>query len=125
MSVLGCKAVIELTIVLNESTDDAMLAVVAWTLGQIGKHTPEHANAVAAANALPRLVQLYESNTSSEDLKYKCKTALKQCLQKCLLMSALEPLMYCASHGIVKYVLGQFSKVSFDFFLSKTVFDGY
>lgn len=113
MSVLGCNGVLELTRILNESSDDATKAVTAWALGQIGKHSPEHAKSVAAANAFPRLLHLYLDESSSEDLKYKSKTALKQCLQKCMLISALEPLLYDAPQNILKYVLGQFSKVSY------------
>ncbi|KAK5638658.1 hypothetical protein RI129_012953 [Pyrocoelia pectoralis] len=111
MSVLGCNGVVELTSILNTSTDDATLSVTAWTLGQIGKHSPEHAKAVGIANAFPRLLHLYLSNKSSEDLRYKCKNTLKQCLQKCIMLSALEPLLYEAPTSILKYVLGQFSKV--------------
>lgn len=111
MSVLGCNGVLELANILNESTDDAVQSVTAWTLGQIGKHSPEHAKAVAVANAFPRFLQLYLSDSSSEDLKHKCKTTLKQCLQKCLLLAALEPLLYEAPRNILKYILGQFSKV--------------
>nr|CAH7723586.1 unnamed protein product [Callosobruchus chinensis] len=111
MSIVGCKCVVVLGKILNESTDDRLLSVTAWTLGQIGKHSPEHSHAVAAANIFPKLVELYISNESSEDLKHKCKNCLKLCLQKCLLISALEPLLYDAPPNILKYVLGQYSKV--------------
>ena len=46
-------------------------AAAAWALGQIGRHTPEHAKAVAQANVLPRLLQLYLNPESSEDLQAK------------------------------------------------------
>ncbi|XP_044260764.1 sperm-associated antigen 6-like [Tribolium madens] len=111
MSVLGCKAIVLLGAILNDSKDENVLAVTAWTIGQIGKHSPEHAKAVAAANLFPRLVQLYVSEETSEDLKFKCKLALKLCLQKCLLVAALEPLLYDAPPNILKYVLGQYSKI--------------
>lgn len=112
LSVLGCKAVIILAQILQESRDDALLAVTAWTLGQIGKHSPEHAQSVAAANIFPKLLELYQHPNSSEDLKCKCKNCLKYCLQKCLLVTALEPLLNEAPPNILKYVLGQYSKVS-------------
>ncbi|KAB0790956.1 hypothetical protein PPYR_02756 [Photinus pyralis] len=111
MSVLGCNGVDALTGILRASSDDATQAVTVWTLGQIGKHSPEHAKAIGIANAFPLLLNFYLANTSSEDLKYKCKTTLKQCLQKCIMLSALEPLLYVAPINILKYVLGQFSKV--------------
>lgn len=112
LSVLGCKAIVVLAQILQESKEDALLAVTAWAISQMGKHGPEHAQYVAAANVFPRLLALYLIPESSEDLKTKCKNCLKLCLQKCLLVSALEPLFYQAPPHILKYVLGQYSKVS-------------
>ena len=39
--------------------EDHIQAAAAWALGQIGRHTPEHAKAVAVANVLPKLLQCY------------------------------------------------------------------
>ncbi|XP_030759605.1 sperm-associated antigen 6-like [Sitophilus oryzae] len=112
MTVIGCRTVQSLTGILNGSTDDALLSAVAWTISQIGRHSPEHAKAIASTNIFQRLVELYESPKSSVDLKSKCHNALKLCLQNCLLVSALEPLLFNAPPEILKYVLGQYSKVS-------------
>ncbi|KAF5271134.1 hypothetical protein FQR65_LT17714 [Abscondita terminalis] len=111
LGVIGCNGIFELVSLLNNSFDDATLSVTAWAIGQIGKHSPEHAKEVGSANAFTRLLDLHLSAASSEDLKFKCKIALKECLQKCTLLSALEPLLYDAPTNILKYVLGQFSKV--------------
>lgn len=46
---------------LHEEKDDHMLAIIAWAIGQIGKHTPEHAKAVAVANILPKLLAVSEN----------------------------------------------------------------
>ena len=46
-------------------------AAAAWALGQAGRHTPEHAKAVAQANVLPTLLQCYLRAGSSEDLQIK------------------------------------------------------
>ena len=48
-------------------------AAVAWALGQIGRHTPEHAKSVAIANVLPKLLSCYLLADSSEDLQSKVK----------------------------------------------------
>lgn len=112
MAVLECQIMHKLSTILNESQDENVLAVTTWTLAQIGKHSPEHSKAVAAANVFPRLLALYVNEQTSEDLKFKCKLALKLCLQKCLLIGALEPLLYNAPPNILKYVLGQYSRVS-------------
>lgn len=53
-------------------------AAAAWALGQIGRHTPEHAKAVAQANVLPRLLQLYLGTGSSEDLQAKVRRGVWQ-----------------------------------------------
>ena len=49
----------------------------AWSLGQTVRHTPEHAKALADIGVLPRLMELQVAEYSSEDLKVKCKRALK------------------------------------------------
>ena len=46
-------------------------AAIAWALGQIGRHTPEHAKAVAVTNVLQSLLRCYLNTSSSEDLQAK------------------------------------------------------
>ncbi|KYQ54676.1 Sperm-associated antigen 6 [Trachymyrmex zeteki] len=105
------QGIVQLAVVLQEETDDHILAVTVWAIGQIGKYTPEHAKAVAIANLLSKLVELYNDPISSEDLKAKCYTALKQILQKCMYIEALESLLHDVPPIILKDVLGQFSKI--------------
>ena len=64
----------QLAVTLSEETEDHVLAATSWSLGQIGRHTPEHAKAVAATNALPKLLELYLKSNSSEDLQMKVHT---------------------------------------------------
>ncbi|XP_014472236.1 PREDICTED: sperm-associated antigen 6-like [Dinoponera quadriceps] len=111
MAVIGSKAIVHLAIVLQESTEDHVLTVTVWAIGQIGKHTAEHAKTVAVANILFKLLELHNNPRSSEDLKAKCNAALKQILQKCTYIEALEPMLHDVSPNILKYVLGQFSKI--------------
>lgn len=111
VAVIGSKGIVQLAIVLQEETEDHVLAVTVWAIGQIGKHTSEHAKAVATANILSKLLQLYNDPKSSDDLRAKCNIALKQVLQKCMYIEALEPLLHDVPLNILKYVLGQFSKV--------------
>ncbi|XP_076627734.1 sperm-associated antigen 6 [Colletes latitarsis] len=111
IAVIGSKGIIHLSTVLHEEMDDRLLAITVWAIGQIGKHTPEHAKAIAVANILPKLLELYNDPSSSEDLKLKCNTSLKQVLQRCMYIEALEPLLHDSPPNILKYVLGQFSKV--------------
>lgn len=133
------QGVVQLAIALSEETEDHILAATAWALGQIGRHTPEHSKAVALANVLPRLLHLYLKTGSSEDLQAKvssdylvinilyvqvtllnqhfskstsqAKRSLKNILQKCTHLPALEPLLHDAPPNILKHVVGQFAKV--------------
>ncbi|PKK31910.1 hypothetical protein A306_00000034 [Columba livia] len=90
MAVIVSKGIPSLCACLTEEHEDHIKAAAAWALGQIGRHTPEHARAVA------------ESNT---------KKALKNILQKCTYLPALEPLLHDAPPNIMKHIVGQFSKV--------------
>ena len=67
IAVIGSKALLQLAKIVKNQHDDVnsddddnqhLLAVIAWTLGQIGKHSGEHAKAVAAANLLPALLEV-------------------------------------------------------------------
>ncbi|XP_012283580.1 sperm-associated antigen 6, partial [Orussus abietinus] len=110
-AVIGSEGVTQLALVLQDETEDHMRAVTAWAIGQIGKHTSEHAKAIALANIFPVLLKMYSDPRSSEDLKAKCKATLKQVMQKCMHIEALEPLLQDAPPNILKYILGQFSKI--------------
>uniref|UniRef100_A0A2I3M3R3 Sperm associated antigen 6 n=1 Tax=Papio anubis TaxID=9555 RepID=A0A2I3M3R3_PAPAN len=111
MAVIISKGVPQLSVCLSEEPEDHIKAAAAWALGQIGRHTPEHARAVAVTNTLPVLLSLYMSTESSEDLQVKSKKAIKSILQKCTYLPALEPFLYDAPPNILKHVVGQFSKV--------------
>ncbi|NWU90072.1 SPAG6 protein, partial [Upupa epops] len=116
MAVIVSKGIPPLCACLIEEREDHIKAAAAWALGQIGRHTPEHARAVAVANVLPRLLTMYMDTHSSEDLQMKASIfavlqALKNILQKCTYLPALEPLLHDAPPNIMKHIVGQFSKV--------------
>ena len=133
MAVIVSKGVSQLAIIIQEESDDKIRAATVWSLGQIGSHTPEHAKALAMVNVLPRLLEAYTSPNSSEDLQLKAKKgayleqdlnlpylALKNVLQKVIYLPALEPLLHDAPANILKYVVAQYSKVTFGRFQEKT-----
>lgn len=62
---------LQLAIALSEEEEDHIQAATAWALGQIGRHTPEHAKAIAQANVLPILLKLHLAPGTSEDLQSK------------------------------------------------------
>jgi hypothetical protein len=77
MAVIVSKGVVQLALTLSEEKEDHLKAAAAWALGQIGRHTPEHAKAVALANVLPKLLEWYLKAESSEDLQQKVYLNLK------------------------------------------------
>ncbi|XP_036262807.1 sperm-associated antigen 6 isoform X1 [Molothrus ater] len=111
MAVIVSKGIPPLCLCLVEEHEDHIKAAAAWALGQIGRHTTEHARHVAVANVLPTLLDIFVDPRSSEDLKTKTKKALKNILQKCTYLPALEPLLHEAPPSIMKHIIGQFSKV--------------
>ncbi|CDO65110.1 armadillo repeat protein PF16, putative [Plasmodium reichenowi] len=95
---------------LQESQDYIKSATV-WTLGNIGKHSTEHAKKIADENLLIILVNLYNSNDSSDDLKKKIKEALKLIIQKITDINALQPIFIKSTWPLAKYSILQFSKL--------------
>ncbi|RYG49620.1 hypothetical protein EON67_06560 [archaeon] len=56
---------------------DYLRSAIVWSLGQIGKHSTSHANALAGSDALRYIIDLLNAETSSDDLREKCKRCLK------------------------------------------------
>ncbi|XP_034416563.1 sperm-associated antigen 6 isoform X1 [Cyclopterus lumpus] len=112
MAVILSKGVHQLALCLAEEHESHIKAAIAWSIGQIGHHTPEHAKAVATCDLLTKLLELYVDASSSEDLQAKSKKALKTILQKCTYLLGLEPLLYDVPTTILKHVVGQISKVT-------------
>lgn len=112
LSVVVSKGIQPLGHALEKETEDHIKAAAAWSLGQIGRHSADHAKAVADCNILPKLLDVYLHKDSSDDLKNKAKRALKCIIQKCVHLPALEPLLHHeAPQNILKYVCGQFARI--------------
>lgn len=80
MGVIIAKGIAPLKDALINELDDLVKAAAAWTLGQIGGHTSDHARAMAEADVPSHLLAVYKFSDSSEDLKKKAKKALKSIL---------------------------------------------
>jgi hypothetical protein len=65
-----------------QEPEDHVRAATAWALGQLGRHTPDHAKAVADTGVLSTLVALESSSASSEDLATKARRSLKSVVSK-------------------------------------------
>lgn len=88
--VIASHGVDQLCHVLSVEKEDHILAATVWALGQIGRHTPEHSKALAAAGVYPKLLKIFNDPNSSEDLVCKCVLALKESVKRCMDMEALE-----------------------------------
>merc|ERR1712138_217407 len=93
MAVIVSKGIAPLKDALINEPEDHLKAASAWSLGQIGRHSPDHARALAEAAVLRRLLAVYLHTESSDDLQTKAKRALKSVIQKCTHLPALEPLL--------------------------------
>ncbi|KAJ7531700.1 hypothetical protein O6H91_14G054700 [Diphasiastrum complanatum] len=96
----------------NEHEDHIKSASV-WSLGQIGRHSPVHALAVAEAGVLSKLVLNFLSSSSSEDLQTKCRKALKAVIEHLIHLPALDSLLQGPSlpESTLKLVLAQLAKI--------------
>ena len=110
MAVIVSKGISPLKDALINEPEDHLKAAAAWSLGQIGRHSSEHAKALAEADVPSRLLAVYMLPESSKDLKDKSKKALKNIIQMCTHLPALEPLLQLAPREILTYVCSQFAK---------------
>jgi len=111
LAIIVHQGILPLRDALVNEPEDYIKAASAWSLGQIGRHTADHAKALANADIFRKLIEVYSDQRSSEDLKTKAQRALKATLQKCTHLPALEPLLHDTPDRILKYVIQQFAKV--------------
>lgn len=105
------EGILPLKRALVDEKEDHIRAAAAFSLGQIGRHSSDHAKALAEADVLRALVAAFDDPASSEDLKQKTQRALKAILAKCSHAPALEPLFLIASPTILKHLVQQFAKI--------------
>jgi hypothetical protein len=108
LSVIAEKALPPLVAALSEESEDHLKAALAWALGQVGRHTPDHAKAVSDTGVLGALVTLEAEPGGSEDLRTKCRRALKSIIGKLTHLPALDALVHRPlPEGVMKMVLEQ------------------
>ncbi|KAI9330964.1 armadillo-type protein [Obelidium mucronatum] len=80
-----------------------------WSLGQIGRHSPDHAKTLADNCRSPQTPQ---SPHQREHPPRKRNAHCKCILEKTLYLDALEPLLQPSTpFNVLKYVVGQFAKI--------------
>ena len=73
MSVIVSNGVQQLANALAAEQEDHIQSAICWTIGQVGRHTPEHAKAIAQANLLLKLLRCYMRTDASDDLQSKVR----------------------------------------------------
>lgn len=59
LAVIVDKGVPAISSALVNESEDHIKAASAWALGQVGRHSPDHAKALADANVLPKLLHVF------------------------------------------------------------------
>jgi 3-methyladenine DNA glycosylase AlkD len=111
LAVIVSRAVAPLKEALVNDREDHIKGACVWSLGQIGRHTPDHARALAEGDVLRHVLACMTHPDSSEDLQTKSKRTLKSVLAKCTHLGALQPLLRDAPVKVQKYVLRQFAQL--------------
>lgn len=79
---------------LIEDQEVHLKAASVWALGQLGKHSPLHANALAKADVLRRLLEYSrDEGAGKEDLQEKSRRCLRAVLAQCSHIQALQALL--------------------------------
>lgn len=111
LSIIVSKGIAPIKEALVSEREDHIKAASAWTLGQIGRHTSDHARSIAEADVLRHLLACMIHPDSSDDLQTKAKRAMKAILAKCTHLQALQPLLRDAPLKVQKYILKQFAQM--------------
>lgn len=110
--IIDLDAVHSLQCTLDCEGKEQLQAAAAWTLGQIGKHSVDNVKALTVENVLSTLVQKIGSPHVSENLKTKCRSALRLLLPKCEDTKDLENiLMGDIPEALIAPILSAFSKI--------------
>ncbi|XP_068081198.1 sperm-associated antigen 6 [Anabrus simplex] len=110
LNIIKSKGEIFLSRILDEE-NQTVKAATAWTLGNIGRHSPEHVRALSEAGVLKKLLDLYQNPKNSNDLRIKSKEAVKLAITQCSEVEDLDVLFRDVSPVIMKYLVRQFSKI--------------
>jgi HEAT repeat protein len=95
---------------LETETSTDIKAAACYSLGQIGRHSPKHANKVSENNTLQLILELYTSRDTSDDLKGKAKRSLRKIIANVDILHFLEPFLKIAPTEIMKLILTQYYK---------------
>lgn len=110
LNTISEHALVPLVRILRENSQEHLKAAAAWTLGQMGKHSAEHANCVS--DCLVPLAHCEADLTVCEDVRSKARRALKYICSKVTLLPALSGLVHHhLPEAVMKSALEQLTRV--------------
>ena len=92
-TLLNLNAIPPLLDAFTNEEEDHIKSASAWSIGQIGKHSSSHALMTAKFGVLPKLLSTFLHPGSSEDLRTKCKNALKAIVGNLTHLQPLDSLL--------------------------------
>lgn len=111
LAIIGSGGVNPLREGLIEEPEDCVKASIAYSLGQIGQHSPEHAKALIEVDILRRLLAVHLHEESSEDLRKKAKKAIKLIVTQATVVGMLEVMLVDSPPAVLKIIVRQIAKV--------------
>jgi hypothetical protein len=110
MNIIKAKAIRHINDALENEPQQQLKSAACYALGQIGRHSTMHADAVAETNVLSLMLFHYNSPDSNDDLRDKAKKAIKNVIDQCSNLAALEPLLQVAPEKILSHLINQYVK---------------
>jgi len=106
-------AVSNVTSVLSTEEEDHLRAASAWTLGQLGRHTPHHAKTVSDTGSLSLLINAFGADEATDDLRKKCYRSLQHIFSNLTDTHALDTALReeLLDESLVLPIVEQLSKV--------------
>jgi len=95
-NVINAKAVNALKEALSNSNNAIQAKAASWALGEIGKHSPDHAKSLAESDISPALFNAYKMSDASPEgkaLSVKDRKSLKMIIEKCTYLPSLLPIL--------------------------------
>lgn len=74
LSVIVAKGVPPLSNALVNEQEEHIKAAAAWSLGQCGRHSPDHAKVIAENGVLPKLLKVLTAASGENDVSADLKT---------------------------------------------------
>jgi hypothetical protein len=105
--VIDAGGVQALKTTLLEEEEGHVRAAAVWAIGQCGRHSGSHADAIAAADVLRHVLTAATADESSDDLADKSRRCLVAVLSVCTHVPAMEALLPSCPGPLARIILRQ------------------